>query len=103
MSITINLILIPRIGVIAAPIALSVSYMVMNIYLKVCTRLKFFNNLQDAIAMVLFLVVSVFPLMNFDFPEIALIGLKTALYIVAMAILFWVFKIKSFICTYTIK
>ncbi len=103
LSVTINLILIPKIGVIAAPIALSVSYMVMNIYLKVCTKIKFFNNLQDAVAMIIFLVVSVFPLMNVDFPEIALIGIKSALYIAAMALLFLIFNIKGFIISYKTK
>lgn len=100
LSVAINLMLIPKIGVIAAPIALSVSYMVMNIYLKVCTRIKFFNNWQDAIAMAVFLMVSVFPLLNIVLPEIALIGIKTVLYIVAMAVLFLIFNIRGFIREY---
>ncbi len=100
VSIVINLLFIPRIGVVAAPIALSVSYMVMNVYLKICTKIKFFSNLRDAIAMIVFLIISAFPLLDFSFSETALIGIKFALYIVAMSVLFLNFSLCGIVHSY---
>lgn len=97
VSIVANLLLVPRVGVVAAPLALSVSYMVMNIYLKICTRIRFFSNVRDAIAMSVFLIVSIFPMLNLDLSEIVLIGIKSVLYIVAVSVLFFNFGIWEII------
>lgn len=97
ISVITNLILIPRLGVIAAPIALSVSYLAMNIYLKICTKIKFFNNWQDILAMGIFIICSVIPMVDLQLPEIVLIGIKTAVYIFAIFMLCVNFNIFSFI------
>lgn len=100
VSIALNLLLVPRIGVVAAPLALSVSYMIMNIYLKISTKIRFFSNLRDVIGMVVFLAVSVFPTFDFDLPEITLVGIKSALYIVAVSVLFLNFNLLKVIRLY---
>lgn len=87
VSIVTNLILIPKIGVIAAPIALSVSYFIMNIYLKICTRIKFFNNWQDVFAMIIFILCSLTPILNLKVSECILIGIKILIYLIALIIL----------------
>lgn len=97
ISIVTNLILIPRFGVIAAPVALSVSYFAMNIYLKICTKIKFFNNWQDIVAMLIFVVCSIIPLLNLHFNESALVGIKLLVYIIAVLLLSANFHIFAFV------
>ena len=84
ISVIINLILIPRLGVIAAPIALSLSYLAMNIFLKICNKIKFYNNVQDIFAMGIFMFCSIIPMMKFDFSEFKMIGIKMIVYTIAI-------------------
>lgn len=103
VSLVTNIILIPRIGVIAAPIALAVSYMVMNLYVKIFTKIRFFKNMQDLLGMLIFLSISALPMLNLSMNEFAIIGIKIALYVLSMALLFLVFNIKDFISAYKTK
>ncbi|WP_296014181.1 oligosaccharide flippase family protein [uncultured Treponema sp.] len=96
VSITTNLILIPKIGVVAATIALSFSYLIMNIYFKVCTKIKFFNNWQDIVGMLVFLSCSIIPLCNFSLSEIVLIRMKLFVYLLAIVILMYNYHIFAF-------
>lgn len=87
ISILTNLILIPNIGVLAAPIALTVSYISMNVFLKICNKIKFYNNLQDIIAICIFILCSILPMLNYNFSEIKMLGIKAFLYVIAILLL----------------
>lgn len=95
ISLVINLLLIPKVGVIAAPIALSISYLFMNIFLKIVTRIKFFNNWQDLVAMLLFCFSSLISFVNFSFNRITVVVIKIIFYIIVVVIYGMVYRIHK--------
>ena len=95
ISLVLNLLLIPKVGVIAAPIALSISYLFMNIFLKIVTRIKFFNNWQDLVAMLLFCFSSLISFVNFSFNRITVVVIKFIFYIIVVVIYSMVYRIHK--------
>lgn len=95
ISLVLNLLLIPKVGVIAAPIALSISYLFMNIFLKIVTRIKFFNNWQDLVAMLLFCFSSLISFVNFSFNRITVVVIKIIFYIIVVVIYSMVYRIHK--------
>ncbi|MBO5100708.1 MAG: oligosaccharide flippase family protein [Spirochaetaceae bacterium] len=95
ISLVLNLLLIPKVGVIAAPIALSISYLFMNIFLKIVTRIKFFNNWQDLVAMLLFCFSSLISFVNFSFNRITVVVIKIIFYIIVVVIYGMVYRIHK--------
>lgn len=86
ISLALNLVLIPKLGVIAAPITLSISYLIMNIFLKSVTRIKFFNNWQDLIAMLLFCLSSLISFIDFSINRISVVVIKIIFYIIVVVV-----------------